>query len=337
MTAVRPDGRAVVRQQRWAGEDNAPEISVVIPCLNEEGNVRNIYTAVRAELERASVSSFEILFIDNCSTDNTIAILRDLAASDPHVRVILNSRNFGQMRSPTYAIYQASGAAVLGMCADFQDPPALIGEMIVRWRQGADIILGVRLTEEASFATKVLRKIGYAFFQRFADYPLIPGVTGFGLYDRRVVDCLAQWREPEPFFRAMLVESGFAVHTIAYNRPPRVCGRSNNDFLSILDFAVSGLGGSSKGLLRLPLYFALTALIPTTGLLVLALVFLASGGPALAAVIGFLCLAALAILLFFIGLIGEQVRLISERTREVPLVIEHERINFPNGPKRRPG
>jgi hypothetical protein len=197
-------------------------------------------------------------------------------------------------------------------------------------------VLGVRLSEQSSLFNQALRKAGYAFFQRFADYPVIPGATGFGLFDRRVVDCLSQWREPEPFFRGMLVESGFGIETIGYARPPRARGTSKNNFLTLLDFAVSGLAGSSKTLLRLPLYLAMIGVIPIAALLLLSIVFLATGGPAFAAFVGALMAGALAMVLFFLGLIGEQVRVISERTRNVPLVIERERINFPAGPRPEP-
>lgn len=304
------------------------EISVVIPCLNEEANARAIYEAVKTELEQAA-QSFEIIFIDNASTDRTVEILRGLCASDSRVRVILNNRNYGQMRSPTYGIYQATGRAVIAMCADFQDSPNLIPAFIARWRLGTKIVLGVRQSEKSSFLLGMARRVAYAFVHRFADYPVIEGATGFGLYDRVVVDTLAKWNEPEPFFRGMLVESGFAVETIPYVRPPRAGGTSKNNAATILDFAVSGLAGSSKGLLRLPIHLALLGVLATLAFAGSFLVALVIGGPAwellLAAFISFL----FAILLAFLGLLGEQVRIISERTRNVPLVIERERINFP--------
>ena len=213
------------------------EISVIIPCYNEEENAQAIYEAVRKELHQHA-GSFELIFIDNGSTDRTREILRSICAADPDVRVIFNTRNFGQMRSPTHAIYQAEGKAVIAMCADFQDPPELIGEFIRRWREGTQIVLGVRRSEPASFMLTAARKAGYAFLARNADYAVVPGATGFGLYDRRVVDTLASWHEPEPFFRGMLVESGFSLGLIPYDRPERRAGETKNGVFELLDFAV---------------------------------------------------------------------------------------------------
>ena len=165
-----------------------------------------------------------MVFIDNGSTDGTIDILKGICAADPRIRLIVNNRNYGQMRSPTHGIYQTTGAAVVAISSDFQDPPELIGQFIERWRAGAIIVLGVRQSEKQSPLMRSIRAIGYGFFERFGDYRVIPGATGFGLYDRRVVDTLKQWRDPEPFFRGMLVESGYRLETIPYHRPGRAGG-----------------------------------------------------------------------------------------------------------------
>lgn len=313
--------------------DANPELSIVIPCFNEQENVRAICAAVTAEAVRHA-RSHEIILIDNGSTDDTRALMRALCAEDPRIRVILNNRNYGQMRSPTYAIYQAEGDAVIGMCADFQDPPAMIGEFVRQWRAGAQVVLAQRRTERTSFPLRVTRDLGYAFLRRFGDYPVIPGATGFGLFDREVVDTLAAWHEPEPFFRGMVVESGFRLAVIPFDRPERAAGETKNDFGTLLSFALSGLAGSAKSLLRLPillsayvLAFALLLLLAT----VAAWVF---GGPALPLLGSTIAFAMFAVLLLFLGLIGEQVRMLAERTRNVPLVIEEERLNFPQGRER---
>lgn len=307
---------------------SAPEISVVIPCLNEEDNARPIYEAVRDELERHA-SSFEIVFIDNCSTDRTRAILREICVADRRVWAIFNTRNFGQMRSPTHAIYQARGQAVIGMCADFQDPPTLLGEFIRRWRGGAQIVLGVRRSEQAGRLLATARAWGYRFLERNADYPVVPGATGFGLYDRLVVDTLARWHEPEPFFRGMLIETGFARELVSYDRPERLHGVTKNGVRELVDFATSGLAGSSKGLLRRPILWSL-------GFMTIAL--LLAGAAGLSAGLGggywpWLILSVqfglFATNFLFMGLLGEQIRMIADRTRKVPLVIEQERLNFP--------
>lgn len=312
-----------------AGESTC-ELSIVIPCYNEEENVRAICAAVTVEAEK-HVSSHEIILIDNLSTDRTRAIMRELCAQDPRIRAIFNNRNYGQMRSPTHGIYQAEGRAVIGMCADFQDPPEMIGQFVSRWRKGDLIVLAQRRSEKASWPTRVARDLGYAFLNRFGDYPVIPGATGFGLYDREVVDELARWREPEPFFRGMLVESGYSLALIPFDRPERAAGESKNDFATLFSFALSGLAASGKSLLRLPIVMSFYAAAITVLLLMGALAALILDGPALA-ILGFAtAFAMFAVLLLILGLIGEQVRMMAERSRDLPLVIEEERINFPPG------
>ena len=310
------------------GGDARPELSVVIPCFNEAQNVAAICSAVTAEAE-SHADGHEIILIDNGSTDGTRSIMRNLCLADPRIRVIFNNRNYGQMRSPTYGLYQAEGRAVIGMCADFQDPPELIGEFLRKWHGGAQVVLGQRRSEKASLPLRIVRSLGYGFLRRFGDYPVIPGATGFGLFDREVIDTLAAWNEPEPFFRGMVVESGFRLVLVPFDRPERAAGESKNDVAALASFALSGLAGSAKSLLRLPLFVSLYVAALALCFLLAAPVALVLDGPfwmLLALALGF---AMFAILLLVLGLIGEQVRMLAERSRGVPLVIEEERINFP--------
>lgn len=304
-----------------------PDISIVCPCYNEEANVAAIAGAVIAQLERCDVT-FEYLFIDNASTDRTVEIVRDLCARDPRIKLIVNSRNFGQMRSPTHCIYATSGRAVIGIASDFQDPPELIPEFIRRWRAGAPIVLGTRIVEKSSWWLGLGRKLAYGFLEKFGDHSIVPHATGFGLYDRRVVDLLAGLHEPEPFFRGMLVESGFRVETVPHRRAPRQRGVSSNTFFRLADFALSGLAGSAKKLLRVPFMLAIASGCLAGLTLIGASIAWWLGGPA-----GWFAMAALietnaALVFLFMGFLGDQVRLISERTRGTPLVFERERINF---------
>ncbi len=304
-----------------------PELSIVIPCFNEIENVRAITQAVTREAERHA-ASHEIILIDNFSTDGTRDAIRALCAEDPRVRGILNNRNYGQMRSPTHGIYQARGRAVIGMCADFQDPPALIGTLMSLWRGGAKIVLAQRRSERAGRLLTLARRAGYAVLGRIADYPVLPNVTGFGLFDRAVIDTVSRWHEPEPFFRGMVVESGFPVALVPFDRPERAAGETKNDLASLFSFALSGLAGSAKALLRLPILLSLWSGGVAALLLLAGLVAAVLGGPAWP-LLG--CAAAggmFACVLLFLGLIGDQVRLIAERTRGVPLVVEEARINF---------
>lgn len=305
------------------------DVSVVIPCRNEEENVAAIAAAVISELEPLGIV-FDIIFIDNGSTDRTVEIVTSLCINDSRVRLIVNTRNFGQMRSPTYGIFVARGRAVIGMCADFQDPPSLLPKFIERWKDGVDIILGLRESEKSGLILTAIRSLSYALAQRFGDHPIIPNATGFGLYDRKVVDAIRALNEPEPFFRGMLVETGYSLETITYARPQRQRGKSNNNFLALLDFAVGGLTASSKRLLRVPLYVGVVGGLVTLLMGIGGLLAYIFDRPIAGWFIAMVIQAQLALMFGFIGMMGDHIRLISERTRHTPLVIEKDRLNFPD-------
>ena len=304
-----------------------PDVSVVIPCFNEEENAEAICAAAIAQLEAARVG-FEIVFIDNDSEDRTVSLIKQLCAADPRVKLIVNSRNFGQMRSPTHAIFQTRGRAVIGLAADFQDPPEMIPAFIERWRAGADIVLGVRRVEKVGFMHARLRKLSYWLSHNFSDYQIVPQATGFGLYTARVVEATRALAEPEPFFRGMLVETGFRIETIPYDRPPRAAGSSKNNFFALFDFAMSALAGSSKKLLRVPMYIGAFGIVMSVVMLLGGLGAFVSGRPIAGWLIAAVVQFELALLFAFVGLIGDNLRIVSERTRRTPLVIERERVNF---------
>jgi glycosyltransferase involved in cell wall biosynthesis len=306
-----------------------PEISVVIPCYNEEKNVEAIASAVIEKLSPLGLS-FDIIFIDNDSSDGTVPLLRDMCRKNSNIRLIINTRNFGQMRSPTYAIYQARGDCIIGMCADFQDPPELLPQFIAAWKNGADIVLGVRTVERnVGLMTRGFRRLSYWVAHNFGDYPIVPNATGFGLYDRKVVEATQVLTEPEPFFRGMLVETGFRVIKIPYNRPERQADKSKNNFFTLLEFAMSSLAGSSKRLLRVPLYFGFLGLLMALMMFIGGVADLYFNRPNAFWFIAAFVQIEFALLFIFLGLLGENIRIVSERTRKTPLVWERERVNFP--------
>ncbi|MEJ7925879.1 glycosyltransferase family 2 protein [Sphingobium sp. AN641] len=305
-----------------------PEVSVVIACRNEETNAEAIAAAVIAELEPLC-ESFDIIFIDNESQDRTVEIIKGMCARDPRIRLIVNTRNYGQMRSPTHGIYQAGGRAVISMCADFQDSPALLPEFVARWRNGTDIVLGVRESEKSGAVLGFMRGLSYSLQQRFGDYRIIPNATGFGIYDRRVVEAIRTLNEPHPFFRGLLVETGFSIETISFKRPLRAGGRSNNNFFTLLDFALNGLAGSSKNLLRAPLYVGFFIGLLTLICLIGAMVAAFTGRSVQLWLFAAMLEGQFSLLFLFLGLLGVQIGLVSDRTRNQPLVLERERINFP--------
>jgi len=179
-------------------------------------------------------------------------VVKGLAAAEKRIKLIVTTRNFGQLRAPTHAVLSATGRAVIGIVADFQDPPEMIPEFVRRWRAGAEIVLAVSETKKVSPLFAAFRRLSYSLQRRFGDYPIIPNATGFGLYDARVVKAIAALNEPEPFFRGLLVETGYTIETVPFRRPPRAAGESKNGFFALLDFALSALAGTSKGLLRAP-------------------------------------------------------------------------------------
>lgn len=305
----------------------APEISVVIPCFNEEENAAPIAKAVIEQLEPL-VQDFEIIFIDNDSTDRTADIIRSLCAQDTRIRCIVNTRNFGQLRSPAHALFQARGRGIIGLAADFQDPPELIPELVRRWRSGAEIVLGVSETKAVSSLYAGFRKLSYDLQRKFGDYPIIPNATGFGIYDAKVIKAIADLNEPEPFVRGLLVETGYSLETITFKRPERVAGHSKNGFFQLLDFALSALAYSSKGLLRAPLYFSFIAMAATIFSLGGAAWSIAGGANPRMWLFAALLEFQFGLLFLFLGILGVQIRLISDRTRKMPLVIERERVNF---------
>lgn len=307
--------------------NSSPEISVVIPCLNEEENAEAIANAVIEQLETLA-DSFEIIFIDNGSTDQTAEIVRTLCTRDTRIRLIVNTRNFGQLRSPAHALFQAKGRGIIGIAADFQDPPELIPELIRRWRAGTDIVLGVSETKSTSSLYSSFRKLSYDLQRKFGDYPIIPNATGFGIYDAKVIRTIAELNEPEPFVRGLLVETGYAIETVAFKRPERAAGHSKNGFFTLLDFALSALAYSSKGLLRAPLYFSFLALAATIVSVLGAAWSIAWGANPRMWMFAALLEFQFGLLFMFLGILGVQVRLISDRTRGMPLVIERERVNF---------
>ncbi len=309
---------------------SSPEVSVVIACRNEEENAEAIAAAVSEQLSTVT-DSFDIIFIDNGSQDRTVEIVRAMAARDPRVRLIVNTRNYGQMRSPTHGIYQAGGRAVISMCADFQDSPALLPEFVRRWRTGVDIVLGVRESEKSGPVLTFMRGLSYNLQKQFGDYAIIPNATGFGIYDRRVVETIKSLNEPEPFFRGLLVETGYTIETIPFSRPARAGGRSNNNFFTLLDFALNSLAGSSKKLLRAPLYVAFVIGLLTAFTLLGSIYALLTGASVQLWLLAAMIEGQFCLLFLFLGLLGVQVALISERTRNQPLVLERERVNFPPG------
>jgi polyisoprenyl-phosphate glycosyltransferase len=313
-------------------------ISLVLPCYNEAANINELYVRISAVLLQVPNYTFELLFIDNSSTDDTVAEIKSLVAHDPRVKLIVNARNFGHIRSPFHALMEASGDCVVVMSTDLQDPPELIPLFIKEWDHGASIVLGQKKTSEEAPIFFALRSLYYKVAKAIADVPLLEHVTGFGLYDRRVIEIMRGFHNPYPYGRGMIAEIGLPYVLIPYEQPLRKRGITKNNLYTLIDMALLGITSHSKMPLRVVtlagfVLSGLSLLVALTFLL-LKLTFWQSLPAGYApAVISIFFLGSIQI--FLIGLIGEYVGAILTRVANLPLAIERERVGFAATPNAR--
>ena len=309
-----------------------PLLTILTPCYNEEGNVREVYAQVKAVMETLPGYDYDHLFIDNASQDKTVEILRELAAADKRVKVIVNTRNFGQVRSPYYGFLQARGDAVMTCVADLQDPPELIPRFVEKWEVGYKVVIGVKAGSRESWLMGRTRRAYYWLVTRLSsDVELVRNFTGFGLYDREVIEQFRKTDEQYPYFRGLVSDFGYERAEIEFVQPGRVRGRSNNDFFSLYDVAMLGITNHSKVPLRIATMagFAISvlSLLVAVGYLVAKLMFWNELQLGLAPLlIGIYFFGA--VQLFFIGVLGEYIGAIHTQVHKRPLVVEKERINF---------
>jgi glycosyltransferase involved in cell wall biosynthesis len=307
-------------------------VTILTPCFNEEGNVRELYRAVCTVMETVPTYDYEHLFIDNASTDRTVLILRELAAADRRVKVIVNTRNFGHIRSPYHGFLQARGDAVLGVVADFQDPPELIPQFLEKWAEGYKVVIGVKAGSGESWVMYRTRRLYYWLVAKMSsDVELVHNFTGFGLYDRDVVEQFRRTEEQYPYFRGLVSDFGYERAVIPYHQPSRRHGITKNNFFSLYAVAMLGITNHSKVPLRLATMagFAISvvSLLVAVGYLIAKLLFWDDLQLGLAPLlIGIYFFGA--VQLFFIGVLGEYIGAINTQVHKRPLVVEKERINF---------
>lgn len=306
-------------------------ISIVTACYNEEECIAEVYSQVKAVFAQLPQYRYEHIFIDNNSEDKTVAILKDIAVQDKHVKIIVNARNFGHIRSPIYGLLQATGDAVISIVADLQDPPEMIVNFLREWESGHKVVIGVKAQTQESFLWSAVRRFYYNLISKIANVNLFKNFTGFGLYDRVFMDALRQINDPYPYFRGLISEIGYPVKTLSYSQPSRFRGFTKNNFYSLYDMAILGITNHSKVPIRLAIFsgFALSivSFILSGVFFVLKLLFWDQFSLGVAPIlIGlfFFC----SILLFFIGILGEYVVSIHTQVQNRPLVFEKERINF---------
>lgn len=310
------------------------KISIVSSCFNEELNLEELYERIKLQMEKLSDKyDYEQILVDNCSVDGTASKLRELATKDKRVKVILNSRNFGHIRSPFYAIVNATGDAVIYLASDLQDPPELIYDFIQKWEEGYKAVIGVKKQSKESFMFKALRKAFYSFIEKFADdnTTMIKNFTGFGLYDKKIIDIVKTIDDPYPYFRGLVAEIGFEKFTIPFSQPQRKKGITANNFYTLYDNAMIGIIKHSKVPLRLMTFLgfivSVLSMLLALGYLIYKLIFWDNFVMGMApVVIGLFFFSS--VQLFSMGILGEYIGAIYTRVNKKPLVIEKERINF---------
>lgn len=307
------------------------KISIVTPCFNEEDNVIECARVIKDVFSNYEEYSYEHIFIDNASTDKTVSKLKELASKDKNIKIIINSRNFGHICSPYYALLQASGDAVILFVADLQDPPSLIHQFIKKWEEGYKTVVGVKHTSAENKLMFKIRGIYYATVNKLSRIKLIDNFTGFGLYDKDVVNILRKIDDPYPYFRGLIAEIGLKIYKIKYDQPIRAKGITKNNFFTLYDIGMLGIISHSQVPLRLAtmLGFSISiiSLVVAFFYFIMKLFFWNTFNLGIAPlVIGLFTFSA--VQLFFIGIIGEYIGSVHTYSKKRPLVIESERVNF---------
>ncbi len=306
-------------------------ISIVTACYNEEGNVEELYHQIRSIMASIGRYRYEHIFIDNSSTDATVPILKRLAAEDPNIKIIVNARNFGHIRSPMHAILQARGDAIISVVADFQDPPTLIPTFLEEWEAGYAMVLGIKRSSEENSLFFFARRQYYKLAERLASIETFQNFTGFGLYDRKVIDLVRSFGDPYPYFRGMIAEIGLPHKKILYDQPARKRGFTKNNLYSLYDIGMLGIINHSRVPLRLATFAgfigAAISFFVACVYLVLKLLFWKTFSFGLAPMlIGVFFTASFQ--LVFLGIVGEYVGAIYTQVQKRPYTVEYERINF---------
>ncbi len=305
-------------------------ISIVTPCYNEEENIDELYQRIVAVMATLPYD-YEHICIDNASTDGTVRKIKEIAANDKRVKLIVNARNFGHIKSPYYGILQSRGDACILIASDLQDPPEMIVEFVRKWEEGYKTVLAVKPESEESSIMFFLRKAYYRFITRISEVPLVQNATGAGLFDRMVIDILRNIDDSYPYFRGLLCEIGFPIATVPFKQPRRQRGITKNNFYTLYDIAMLGITNHSKVPLRLMamsgFLLSILSLFAAFGFLAAKLVFWDYFQLGISPIlIGIFFFGA--VQMFFIGLLGEYIASIHTQVRHMPLVIEAERVNF---------
>lgn len=319
-------------------EDDKKKISIMIPCFNEEENVVAMSNAVVDIVTKELPQyDYELLFIDNDSTDNTRPLIREICKKNPKVKAIFNAKNFGQFNSPYHAMCQTTGECTITMCCDFQDPVEMIPVFVHEWEKGAKIVCGIKATSKENKFMRFLRTCYYKLIKKMSSVEQIEHFTGFGLYDKSFIEVLKNLNDPTPFLRGIVAELGFKRKDVVYEQQKRRAGKTHNNFFTLYDAAMLSFTSYTKAGLRaatiIGFIASLASFIIGIVYLILKLIYWDRFPAGIAPLIIVVCFLG-SLQLFFIGFLGEYIMAINQRVMHRPLVIEEERINFDdNTPK----
>lgn len=306
-------------------------ISIISPTYNEIDNIEELYQRVCAVMAQFPKYDFEYLLIDNASTDGTGQKLKWIAAGDSRVKIIINTRNFGHIRSPYWGIIQTSGDATVYLASDLQDPPELIPDLINLWEAGNKIVLATKPVSSTGRLTHALRRLYYRLLDLISEVDLVKDTTGFGIYDKIVIDKIREIGDPYPYLRGLICELGYLIKTIDFKQPARTRGLSKNNFYTLYDIAMLGMVSHSLVPIRIAsiagFSLGVLSLLSAFLLLALKLVFW-NYIPVGIAPLAILILFMFGVVLVFIGMLGEYIGSIHTYLQKRPVVVEKERIGF---------
>lgn len=305
-------------------------ISIITPTFNEVGNIEKLSLRIKEICELNNIN-YEQIIIDNASNDGTIDVIRKLTSKYKNIKAIINQSNFGHIKSPHYALLESRGDATITMTSDFQSPPELIIDYYNKWISGSKVVLGRRKKVSDVYFLKIIKFFYYNLICKISNHKMEKNVTGEGLYDRSVINILKTIKDPYPYIRGLIFELGFKIDFIDFDQPPRQGGKSKNNLFTLFDLGLLGVVKHSNILLRIMIlfgfFFGIISLIAALCFLFYKILYWDSFQLGLAPIlIGFFGITSIQIMI--IGLIGEYVSTVLNYSKNLPLVIEKERINF---------
>lgn len=317
---------------RMDGVTRMKKISVTIPSYNEEKSVRIMYERLtKVFAEQLPNYDYEIIYVDDCSPDNTREEVRKLCAEDKRVRAVFNARNFGFNRNVFESLLYGDGDAVFMLFGDLQDPPELLPKMVEEWEKGHKVVVGQKTKSSEPRLMFALRTLYYKVIGKLADSGQIQHFNGFGLYDKMFIGAMRQIDDPNPYLKGLVSEFGMNIKVVQYEQAESMRGSSGFNFMKYYDVAMLGITSYTKILMRIATFLGVG--LGSVSLILAAYVVINkilhwdtySTGTA-AILVGTFAIGAM--LLFFLGVMGEYILSINTRSMRRPRVIVSEKINF---------